>query len=120
MIDIHQLQSGEDVIFHLKFDGILTEAQYQVFLPHFESEVRHHKNLRLLFDLGSGLGWEARSPWRTLRFDSRHHTDIAKLGIVGNRAWHDWIVKACSPMNVRRTFLFARNQREFALSWIEQ
>lgn len=118
MIDMLHVQSGEELVLHLKFDGVLTQCQYEVFLPNFESEVRHHKSLRLLFEMNSGLGWEPRSQWRALRFNSRHHTDIYKLAIVGNRAWHDWIVKACSPMNVRRIFLFSALEKKQAFEWV--
>ena len=120
MIDIHLFTRGTHSLIAVKLEGLLTQAEYQVFLSHFESEIRHHADLRLFFEFEVNLSWEARSCWRSLKFDSRHRTSIAKMAVVGGgSAWHTWLQSACKPLNIARTFRFSASQRGQAVSWLK-
>lgn len=120
MIDIQRLQRGSDCLLVVEFDGRLTEREHKVFLPHFESEIRHHKDLRLLFLLADRMVWDVDSSWRRLRFDSRHRTSILKLAVVGGGSvlWHFWLAPACKPLSIATTLRFKNHERAEAASWV--
>ena len=50
MIVIENFSRGSESLMTVTLEGQLKESQYLQFLSHFESEVRHHKGLKLLFD----------------------------------------------------------------------
>ena len=118
MIVIENFSRGSESLMTVTLEGQLKESQYLQFLSHFESEVRHHKGLKLLFDLDKALRWEARSRWRSLKFDSHHHTSSSQLAVVGNDEWQKWLVHACTPMSIQQIMLFSPYQLHLAKRWL--
>ncbi len=51
MIDTKLLQKGADTLVICTLQGQLTAREYHVFLPQFESEIRHFTDLRVLFNV---------------------------------------------------------------------
>ena len=76
MIEISRFERRQRTILIIRLSGRLTKQQFEGFRAQVESEVRHHKNLRLMFEIADDLRWDPRSRWYQLRFDSRHHTSI--------------------------------------------
>jgi hypothetical protein len=119
VIEMEQYRRGENTIITVTMKGRLTERELRVFKPHFESEIRHHKGLRLLLQLDRGLSWEPRSNWRNLSFDSRHHVSVSRLAIVAEeRAWRQWLVKACGPLNPELILQFHPRRLTSAQQWL--
>lgn len=119
MIDIQIFERGGETMMFVNLSGRLTQMEYAVFLPHFESEVRHHKGLRLMFDLNAQLSWEPRSCWRRLKFDSRQQTHISKLAVLGGGLdWYRWLSRACQPLTIERRLAFPSAWREQAIDWL--
>jgi hypothetical protein len=119
MIEIDQYARGELTLISVSMSGRLTERELRVFLPHFESEIRHHKKLRLLMQLGLDLSWEPRSNWRSLSFNSRHSTSVSRLAVVGaERRWRQWLVKACASLSVTTTLHFHPRRIVAARQWL--
>ena len=98
MIDFEKLQSGSRNLFVLRARGRLSEREYRVAFPQIESDLGSHRNLLVLFDLQDLEGWDAGSRWKSLRFDSRHRTDVERIGFVGDQRWERWIRRACRPL----------------------
>ena len=99
MIVIENFSRGSESLMTVTLEGQLKESQYLQFLSHFESEVRHHKGLKLLFD-------------------SHHHTSISQLAVVGNDEWQKWLVHACTPMSIQQIMLFSPYQLHLAKRWL--
>lgn len=120
MIDFQYSQLDGKTLIQVSLSGRLTQREYAVFKPHFESEIRHYTNLRLLFDLDNSLSWDPRSCWRFLRFDSRNRSSIHKLAIIGPAPnWHRWLWAACRPLKVGQALPFTANQRPTAFAWVK-
>lgn len=119
MIEFDQYHRDEQTLIVVTMSGRLSERELKVFQPQFESEIRHHRDLRLLFRLSSDLSWEPRSNWRGLSFDSRHRTSVARLAVVGaDPAWRRWVLKACAPLSSH--FILSCNTRRLdqAQKWL--
>ena len=91
MVDIQHFQKNADNLISVTLKGRLSTKEFDVFLPHFESEIRHFLGLRVLFDLRELKGWIATSQWRKLSFNSRHRTDLARIAIVGSNRNTRWM-----------------------------
>lgn len=118
MINVRRPHSeGQPPLVVVSLSDCLTQLEHQVFLPVLECEMRLHKDLRLIFELGDGLHWEPRSRWRSLRFSGRH-THIHKLAIIGGEpSWQKWLWTACQPLTVRQALLFSSDQKPSAIAW---
>lgn len=118
MIDIQHLQKDNRDLIIVTLKGRLTAEEYDVFLPHFESEIRHFTDLLILFDLSDFEGWQARSLWRKLSFNSNHRTSLAKIAIVGPLRRTRWMEKACRPLSYHTLKRFRSRESNIAHSWI--
>lgn len=115
MIDFEKLKSGDKNLFIIRVIGRLSEKEYRVAFPQIESDLGSHHNLRVLFDLQKLEGWDPGSRWKSLRFDSRHPTEIHRVGVVTSYRWERWIRSACRPLSCPvRSF----EDSEAALQWI--
>jgi hypothetical protein len=118
MIDIQHLQKDNRDLIIVTLTGRLTTEEYDVFLPHFESEVRHFTDLLVLFDLREFEGWRAGSLWRKLSFNSNHRTSIEKIAVVGSMKGATLIKKACKPLSYGSIKRFRSRDMDVAQSWI--
>lgn len=115
MIDFERFANGEATLLCIRFSGRLSSEQFKVAFPQLESEFGSHLQLFVLFDLLAFTGWEPGSGWNRLKFDSRHATDVRKVGVVGETEWRGWIRKACRPLACPvRLF----GSRERAMEWL--
>ena len=115
MIDFEKLKNGDDNLFIIRIIGRLSEKEYRVAFPQIESDLGAHSKLRVLFDLQELKGWDPGSRWKSLRFDSRHPTEIHRVGVVTSYRWERWIRSACRPLSCPvRSF----ENSEAALQWL--
>ena len=118
MIDIQHLQKNHHDLIVVTLTGRLSAEEYDIFLPHFESEIRHFTDLFLLFDLREFEGWRAGSLWRKLSFNSNHRTSLSKIALVGTVKAAGWIEKACRPLSYRELKRFRARNLDSAYSWL--
>ena len=118
MIDIQLLQKGADTLVICTLQGQLTAREYDVFLPQFESEIRHFTDLRVLFNVTELDGWCRGTPWRTLSFNSRHRTHVAKIAVVGPIYRARWMARACQPLSFKDLRRFPTKDIADAWAWI--
>jgi len=115
MIECENLQNGCGNLMLVRAEGTLSEREYRVSVPQIESDFSSHNHLLVLFDLEGLEGWDNGSRWKSLKFDSRHRTDVRAVGLLGSKKWERWIRKACRPFKCPiRSF----ESREKALKWL--
>ena len=117
MIESENLQNGNQNLFVIRLRERLTEREYRVGFPQIESDLGSYMNLFVLLDLRELEGWETGARWKSLRFDSKHRTDVKRIAMVGGRRLERWIRRACRPLKCPlRSF----EHFEEALDWILQ
>lgn len=117
MVELDKLQKGEENLFLIRISGKLSEREYRVAFPQIESDLGSHRNLLVLFDLRELEGWASGTRWKSLKFSSRHLTDIRRVGVVGEYRWERWIRSACRPLKSPvRSF----DSYDDALEWLLQ
>ena len=84
-IHINECIGGNFLTVHV--NGILSQADYERFVPQFEQFVQQHGNLRVLFDMTGFHGWEAAAIWEELKFEAKHLAEIERLAMIGDMNW---------------------------------
>ena len=77
-IRINELTDGNFLTVHVS--GILSQADYERFVPEFERLAGQHRKLRGLFDMTDFHGWEAAAIWEEIKSSSTPNILLASNG----------------------------------------
>jgi len=88
-------------------------------VPEFERLVSEHQKLRVLFDMVDFHGWGQRALWDDLKFDIKHHGDIEKLAMVGDKKWEKGMSVFCRPFTSAAIRYFDQSQIDAARAWLQ-
>ena len=94
-IQLNQEDGGKILVVHVS--GKLTKADYEHIGAGVRGIVQQHRKLRLLFDMTGFHGWDVGALWADIKFDVRHHADIQRLAMVGERKWERGMASFCKP-----------------------
>lgn len=117
MIKVEYLQNDWSGLIVATFKGRLTTEEHETFLSQFESEIRQHAGVPVLFDVRDFQGWRAGSPWRKLSFDFSHRTNLPRIAIVGSLRRAEFIRKSFNSVAHRNIKRFRSKDFELAYSW---
>ncbi|MFP5228463.1 MAG: STAS/SEC14 domain-containing protein [Acidobacteriota bacterium] len=115
-----RIEHGMENSVSIRATGKLTKEDYAVFVPAFESRVREHGKLRVLFDVTHFDGWQPDGIWNEVKFDWKHNTDISRLAVVGDEKWQHLLVAALRPFAFAETRYFSPAESEQARHWLLQ
>jgi hypothetical protein len=82
-IQINEDNGGN--FFTVQVSGILSQADYEQFVPEFERLAGQRRKLRVLFDMTDIHGWEAAAIWEEIKFDAKHLAGIERFAMVGDK-----------------------------------
>ncbi len=117
MIQIEQQNDGKLLVIHAS--GRLGKDDYQHFVPEFDRLVEQHRKVRLLFDMHDFHGWKPGGRWEDTKFDFRHHADIERVAMVGEKRWQRWMSKFCTPFTSAEIRYFDRAEEPAAETWLK-
>ena len=117
-IQLNQEDGGKILVVNVS--GKLTKAEYEQLVPEFERLVRQHGKLRLLFDMTGFHGWEAGALWEDIKFDVRHHADIERLAMIGDKKWEHGIAAFCKPFTKATIRYFTHSEFAEARKWLRE
>jgi hypothetical protein len=115
-IQLNQEDGGKILIVHVS--GKLTRTDYEQLVPEFERLVRQHGKLRLLFDMTGFQGWEAGALWQDIKFDVKHHADIERLAMIGDKKWEHGMATFCKPFTKATIRYFDHAESTEARKWL--
>lgn len=98
----------------------LTHEDYQHFLPKVEEMVKAHGKIRVLFDMHDFHGWKAEALWDDAKFAVKHHGDIDRIAMIGDKAWERGMSAFCRPFTSAKIRYFDRPDMTEARQWLEQ
>jgi hypothetical protein len=116
----HQLPGSTGKVFGAKLSGKVTRADFQQFVPVLEHLIRHHGKARVLFELADLKGFELAAMWEDIAFDVKHHADIERCAVVGDKKWEEWLVQLCKPFYSAQIKYFDIRQIDDAWAWIKE
>jgi hypothetical protein len=115
-IQFNQEDGGKILVAHVS--GKLTKADYEQLVPEFERLVQQHGKLRLLFDMTGFHGWEPGALWEDIKFDVKHHADIERLAMIGDKKWERGMATFCKPFTKATIRYFDHAESAQARKWL--
>ena len=115
-IHIKENDCGNFLTVHVS--GILSQADYECFVPKFEQFVQQHGKVRVLFDMTGFHGWHAGAAWEDLKFDLRHFGDIERIAMVGDKQWEHGMAAFFKPFTKATTRYFDQADAAAARHWL--
>ncbi len=109
---------SEDLI-EVRLSGTLHKPDYDHFVPTVESIIERAGKVRFLMIMEDFHGWDLAAVWEDTKFDMKHHSDIARIAMVGEKKWEEWMAKICRPFVGANIRYFDIHELDEARSWIE-
>ena len=116
---LEKLSQSSGNVLGYKVIGKITEEDYMAVTADLESLLQGETNMRLLLDLEAFEGEEIKARGAKLSFRGEYQEKIAKMAIVGDKKWHEWLLTFSDRFNyTRETEFFPTGQREAAWEWL--
>lgn len=113
---ITKLDRSHDNVLGFAVSGDVTKADYDVLTPAVESALTHADSVRLLLDL-TEFHWEKVEAWGAdLGFGHEFRHRIARMAIVGDKAWEKYLAHLAQPFYAEDTAFF--QDIDQAWSWV--
>jgi len=117
-IDLSEENGGKTLAIHVT--GKAAKVDFDHFVPEFERFASLHGKLRVLFDLTGFHGWEAGALWDEIQFDIKHHADIERLAVVGDRKWQQGMAAFFKPFTKATSRYFDHADAAEARKWLDE
>jgi hypothetical protein len=117
-IRLEQENDGKRLILYVS--GTLTSADYELLAPQFERLIAQHGKIRMLFDMTDFHGWNAGAAWDDLKLDIKHHADIERIAVVGDKKWQHVIATLSKPFTKAAIRYFDHNDAAAARAWLDE
>jgi len=113
----HVDEVARDKFLESDLHGELSRADYEMFVPLMEKQIRQQGKIRLLVTLHDFDGWDAGALWEDLKWDANHFNDIQhiqRLAIVGEK----WMTGFCRPFTTASLRYFTPAKLDQAREWL--
>ncbi len=111
-------ESSDDLL-EVRLTGKLHKDDYDEFVPAVEAAIERAGKIRFLIVMDDFHGWDMVAIWEDTKFDLKHHADIARLAMVGDKKWEEWMAKICRPFTGAKIKYFDATETDAARAWIE-
>jgi hypothetical protein len=102
----------------LKVTGKLEAADYDLFIPALEEQIKEHGKINMMVELIDFKGWTAGAAWEDAKFGLKHFNDIDRLVIVGDKAWEKGMAFFCKAFTTAKVRYFDVSERDEAFAWL--
>ena len=97
----------------------LTHAEYQQFESRFESLLKQHGKINVLFEMVNFHGWDFAVMWDDIKFDVKHFSDIQRIAMVGDKKWEKTMSLFAQPITTAKIRFFDVTAINEARVWVE-
>ena len=108
-----------DDLIEVRMSGKLHKADYDEFVPAIEAIIERPGKVRFLMIMEDFHGWDMAAVWEDTKFDMKHHSDIARIAMVGDKQWEQWMAKVCAPFVGANIKYFDIHELDDARAWID-
>ncbi|HEY9722391.1 MAG TPA: STAS/SEC14 domain-containing protein [Oscillatoriaceae cyanobacterium] len=115
-----QFQEPGHKLLGIKVSGKLTDADYKAFVPRLEQAIAEVGEVRILIDITGFEGMDAHALWDDLKVALKHAHAMARVAVVGNRTWEEWMTKIGGMLMRSDVRYFEPNELEAARIWLRE
>jgi len=105
-------------VLEVHMSGKLHKDDYAEFVPAVEAAIERAGKVRFLMIMEDFHGWDLGAVWEDTKFDMKHHADIARIAMVGDKKWEQWMAKICRPFTGANIKYFDASEADAAREWI--
>jgi len=102
----------------LRATGKLHDEDYRQIIPQIEQAIDTNGTVCVLLELDDFRGWDTHAAWDDFRFVMKHHRDIERIAIVGDKRWEKLLARLARPFVEAEQQYFDRRQLAEAQSWL--
>ena len=111
---------GNDRLLGLAIVGKLYPADYDRINMLVEEKVRHHGKARLLLEVVSTEGINARTLWEDLKASLKLYKDVERVAIIGDHSWLKTSVKLSDLLTPGLELAaFSTTEHKRAIAWLD-
>ncbi|MDJ0947377.1 MAG: STAS/SEC14 domain-containing protein [Alphaproteobacteria bacterium] len=111
------LPETTDRVIVVKASGVLTDADYQSFMPEFEAFLGNRGTVRAYVDWEELEGWDEEGQSGAFLFRSRHRTDFERIAVVGPEKLAESARQLAEQLDCRLRH-FLPQDRDAAWAWL--
>jgi len=115
-----RIPMNDEHIFGIRAEGVLTDADYQAFLPELEAFIKEKGTISAYVDMQDFKGWEAKAAWDDLKFGLAHDLDFERIAIIGTSTWQKWLINASSIFFTADMRFFPPEKTQAAMDWLQE
>ena len=117
---LEKLNESSGPVVGYKVAGKVTVEDYQQLDPQVQALVDQFDQVCLLLDLQEFAGEEVKAWLPDLKFGHRFHDKIAKMAIVGDKRWEEWLTSLVKPFYAKDAKFFHPEETDKAWSWLRE
>ncbi|WDQ18546.1 STAS/SEC14 domain-containing protein [Rhodopirellula sp. P2] len=111
------IQDPATNMIEIQASGLLTTEDYETFLPRVEKAIEEHGKLNLMFVMEHVDGWEVGAFWEDLKFGFKHHGELNRIAIVGDKKWEIAMAKIGQYFTSAEVKFFSVSDQHHAIDW---
>jgi hypothetical protein len=105
----------------IRIKGSLDKADYERLGPWLDARLAEHAHPAMLFVMDDFEGWDSLGALiEDVKLDIKHHDDLSRVAIVGDRAWQKWMTWLGKPFTSAELRYFERDDLDAARVWAER
>ena len=104
----------------VRLSGKLHKADYEHFVPEVEKAIAANGKIRVLMEMHDFHGWDLPALWQDIKFDRKHHQDIERIAMVGDKKWESGMAAFCKPFTSAKIRYFDVSDFAAAREWIAE
>jgi hypothetical protein len=112
------IEELSDDVIEVRMSGKLHKADYDEYVPAIEALIEREGKLSFLMIMEDFHGWDVAAVWEDTKFDVKHHADISRIAMVGDKKWEEWMAKVCRPFTGAKIRYFDSSEEDAAREWI--
>ena len=115
---IEKLSESSGNVLGYKVSGKIGKDDYTPLTADVEALLEKEESICLLLDLDDLEGEKANAWGTDLKFGREYHKKIAKMAIVGDKKWQEWMTSLVDPFYAREAEYFPLEERQAAWDWL--
>ena len=115
---IQKLSESSGNVLGFKASGKIGKDDYTTLTADVEALLEQEQSICLLLDLEDLEGERAKAWGADLKFGREYRKKIAKMAIVGDKKWQEWLTDLADPFYAREAEFFPLEERRAAWNWL--
>ena len=115
---LEKLSQSSGNILGYKVVGTIIKEDYTALTAEVEALLQQESSICLLLDLEEFEGEKIKAWGADFKFGHEYRKKIARMAIVGDKKWQEWMTALVDPFYAREAEFFPTGERAAAWEWL--